>query len=102
MASNPNTAERLGFAVPTFTIGGVFGKVKLNTPKTSEAIPAIKNVCFSNPSFIPCAESQPKELMASPATIQPIVPQTRIPENDFSGLTSCLNDTELTSASVGM
>ncbi len=40
--------------------------------------------------------------MHSPATIQPIVPSTRIGGNSRPGSAICLNDSELLSASVGM
>ena len=40
--------------------------------------------------------------MTRPATIQPIVPSTRMPGNSFSGSFIWWNDSELVSASVGM
>ena len=40
--------------------------------------------------------------MTKPATIQPIVPSTRMPGNSLPGSSIWWNDSELVSASVGM
>ena len=66
-------------------------------PKISEAIAAILKVRVSCPHC-----SQPSQPMISPATIQPIVPSTRTAGNCRSGSLICRNDTEFTSARVGM
>src|SRR5690606_12375472 len=102
MASNRSIPDMLLFSSVAFLIGGVFGRTKLNNPRMSEAMLAIRKVFLNKPSLTPASESQPKKLMANPATIQPIVPQTRMLEKDFSGLSSWRKDTELTSAKVGI
>ncbi len=84
-------------------LGGVRGSVKLNTPSTSDAAAAIKNVLRSSPSAMPCGESQSNaKLIRRPATIQPTVPQTRIFEKCRAGSSICRNEMAFTSASVGM
>ena len=66
--------------------GGVFGKKKLNTPKTTEAMATIINVLDNIPAAIFASESHLKtKLMAKPAIIQPIVPQTLTIGNCFAG-----------------
>ena len=101
-ASNPKTSDTF-ISVPFAIFGGVLGKVKLNIPKISEAMEASRNVFFIKPAFTLCEESHKKtKLMASPATIQPIVPQTRIGGNCFSVFVIWLNDMEFTKASVGI
>ena len=55
-ASNPKISDTFTF-VPGATLGGVFGSVKLNSPKTSEAIEAIKKVFFIKPAFTLASES---------------------------------------------
>ena len=48
-------------------------------------------------------ESQPNtKLIHSPATIQPIVPHTRMLENSRDGSRNCRKATAFTSANVGM
>ena len=84
-ASKPSISDILTF-VPGKTLGGVFGSVKLNTPKTNEAIAANKKVFFINPAFTAVSESHKKaKLINNPATIHPMVPQILILENSFSG-----------------
>ena len=58
-ASRPNISETFTL-VPLATFGGVFGKVKLNIPKTKEAIEANKKVFFIIPAFTFASESQRK------------------------------------------
>src|SRR5437879_8345169 len=77
--------------------GGVSGKKKLIAPRISEVIEARRKV-LANELFL----SQLIQLITKPATIQPIVPQTRSVENSFSGLLSCLKEIEFTKAKVGM
>src|SRR6056297_2376806 len=92
-ASSPSISERLTFS--SFAEGGVFGKVKLKTPKTTEAIAVIKKVWDRAPEAMLAMESQPKaKLMSRPATIQPIVPHTRINGKSFEGSFICRKDTE--------
>ena len=101
-ASSPSISEILTL-VPGATLGGVFGRVKLKIPKINEAIEAIKKVFRNKPPFTAdCASHKKTKLIASPATIQPMVPQTLILENSFSGSLIWLNEIEFTKASVGI
>ena len=94
-ASSPMISLKL-VLVPAFG-GGVLGSVKLKMPKAAETTAVNLNVLTSVPCF-----SQASQPMINPAMIQPIVPQTLIKENSFSGLVICLNETAFTSASVGI
>src|SRR6185369_5140564 len=66
--------------VPAFG-GGVLGSVKLKIPSRAETAAVRRNVLISAPFF-----SQASQPIIKPATIQPIVPQTLMKENSFSGL----------------
>jgi hypothetical protein len=88
------SALRNGIVSPACPFGGVCGRAKEKRPRASEAPAAIR-------SGSACA-STPIVLTIQPATIQPIVPHTRMPGNCFSGLTIWLNEIALTRASVGL
>ncbi|MNG02977.1 hypothetical protein D3C84_860310 [compost metagenome] len=63
----------------------------------------IRKVLRKPPDEIACCESQANtKLITTPATIQPIVPHTRIRENSSAGSRICRKATELTRARVGM
>src|SRR5258706_15884903 len=79
-----------------FLGGGVLGRKKLNRPSTSDVTLANKNVLDRSFSF------QASHPTNSPATIHPIVPNTLINENCFSGLLICLKETAFTNARVGI
>ena len=78
---------------PSFA-GGVWGSVKQNSPSSAEAAAATWN-CSAT-------ASAPSVLMATPATIHPIVPSTRTPGNSLPGSFIWWKDSELVSDSVGM
>ncbi|MOA65239.1 hypothetical protein D3C78_1915570 [compost metagenome] len=64
---------------------------------------AIRKVLRKPPAEIASRESQANtKLITTPATIQPMVPHTRMRENSSAGSRICRNATELTRASVGM
>src|SRR5689334_1830097 len=94
-ASNPIISPTVTFFPAE--AGGVLGRKKENIPKSAEAIEAIINVLDNVFSF-----SQLSQPITKPATIQPIVPHTRIQANCFSVSVSWRKETELTSANVGM
>src|SRR5436190_9108290 len=86
--------------------GGVCGKEKLNNPSKPESPAAMKIGAF------PCAIDSGSSLTTrsspntnptiQPATIQPQVPNTRIPGNSFSGSVMLAKLIEFVSASVGI
>ena len=79
---------------PVFGIGGVCGSMRQNTPSSTEPAAAI---CSGR-----AVASRPRVPMNRPATIQPIVPSTRIGGNSRPGSSMWRNERELLSASVGM
>ena len=56
-ASKPKISETVTFSF-LLDLGGVNGKIKLNKPRTAEAIPAIKKVLRKRPPEIFAEESQ--------------------------------------------
>ena len=57
MASRPRISDKDNLS-PFTAVGGVFERVKLNNPRTREAIAAIMKVFLKRPSETPSAESQ--------------------------------------------
>ena len=74
------------------------GKKKQKIPKPSDTIAATKKVIFNDSGLA----SQAMPPMVKPEAIQPIVPQTLMPENSFSASVVWFSDIELTSAKVGI
>ena len=74
--------------------GGVCGSAKQKSPSSADAAAATWN-CNAT-------ASAPSVLMATPATIHPIVPRTRMPGNSLPGSFIWWNDSEFVSDKVGM
>ena len=92
-ASSPNASRTLNGAPAAF--GGVCGSASENRPSTTDAPAAsrIGTACASACSTFPTM---------IPATIQPIVPSTRISGKSRAGSCTWWNEIELVSDSVGM
>ena len=75
-------------------VGGVWGRAKQNSPSSNDA-PAASRIGIA-------VASSPSVPTSRPATIQPIVPRTRIDGNSRAGSFIWWNESELLSASVGM
>ena len=90
-ASSPRTSRTV--TLP-FRNGGVCGSAKQNTPSTIDPAAARRiGIAVASSRSVP---------MHRPATIQPMVPSTRIGGNSRSGSVIWWNEMELLSASVGM
>ena len=91
-ASSPSTSRAV-IRVAVFA-GGVCGSTRQKTPSTIDAAAAI---CIGR-----AVSSSWRKPTARPATIQPMVPSTRMAGNCRPGFDICRNEIEFVSASVGM
>ena len=91
-ASRPSTSRMLS-GLPA-ACGGVCGRSNENRPSTTDAPAAMRMG-----TAVASSASAPT---TSPATIQPMVPSTRMRGNSFAVSLMWSNEIELVSASVGM